>query len=1739
MERLLRARTKSRGYLNRSSKTIADLIDKDEVTITEISNALKEFTTYLDNVTETQNLIEDNIEESELEETIEEAFSYKQGHLTIKNKAEILLTKLESKTNVSLDNDVKHVSKVQANLPKLEIQKFSGNYLEFQTFYGKFTAVIDHSDLPPISKFTYLQSLLTGDALASIKGLSVTEENYPVAKSIIEKRFGRKERIIFTHIQKLLTLQVDFRKSNGLWHLFDQLQTHIRCLESLGIGSDQFGAVLTPVVLSRIPEEIRLQWARVGEGKESDLSFLLDFLYDEIKTRERSETFHKSEDQRKVKATTPMSSAAAFHVFAQDKKSSNSNCKFCNKNSKHRSENCYSIRNMSPTELGEKVKEKGLCFICFGSHFKQNCQSKKTCEKCNNGFHHSLLCRDKRKTEEVRAEVDNLKIRSNDGMNKRQINSGDNSPFPSNIMNYTHNNNRATIMPVAKTSFETSAGKFIDINVLFDSGSDRSFITTKLASKLQLKRLKNEYFSFSGFGGFTSSANTKRNIYCLQLDGIKTELAEIDIICNSMFRTSVPFEKLNDFCEIKFTENYSQNRSIDIDILIGLDYLWQMVTNDMKRVNSLVAQRTRLGWILSGQYKCRNKTHTGAQLLCLEPLSESMVRTMWDIETLGIKGNGQPIVSDPIMTDFSENITYENGRYCVGLPWNEKQGKLLNNKSLAEKRLNSLFKRLEAQPDLKNKYNENIKEMEETGIISQIKEPADNKGGPIFYLPHRPVVKEQSKTTKVRPVFDGSAKGFNGVSLNDCLETGPNLLPNLLEVLLRFRRWKYAVTGDVTKAFLQVSIKESDRNALQFLWIDEGVIKTMAFNRVPFGTKSSPFLLNATIKHHLENYPQTPTVLELKDNMYVDDLLSGADTINDACQLIKESRQIMSKAGMTLTKWSSNSTEVADATLKNFDVKLDVDEATKVLGLKWNPNTDSFSFHGLAIPKDITINKRTVLSLIARLFDPIGFITPVIITGKILFQELWSLGIEWDTALPDELEGSFIKWVEEIEQLQQWEIPRCIVKSSWQEATDVELHIFCDASEKGYGCCAYLREKSGNNINVSLITSKARVAPLKRLTLPRLELVAAVLGARLKEFIIDTLRLPQKTKYKCYTDSMITLQWIKGDSNRWKTFVANRVQEIQNLTDPSCWFHCAGSNNPADLMTRGIKAKQLMSSSLWLNGPEWLSKEEQINPYFICNEVYESPITGEERQPSQCIAVEKNKTSVIEIERFSSLSKPTRILGWVLRFIARCRRKKQNDSNDLTNDEMLTASHKLVWLTQNEHFTDEIKLLQGSKQIHKSSTISKLRPFIGNDGLLRATCRLNYSQLTYDEKYPVILPKCHFSSLLVREAHISHKHAGVNQMIANIRNLYWIVGLRGIARKIKSQCLPCKYLDARACQEPIAPLMEDRLKRAPPFTIVGIDFTGAVYCKDFPNKKYYILLFTCCVIRAIHLELVESLSLPTFMLAFRRFASRRGLPSTIYSDNALTFRSASTALWKQYGSNSPKWRFSVPRAPWWGGWWERLIKNTKGALKKSIGTRCLDKTELETTLVEIEGCINSRPLTFVGDSIENGHPLTPSHFLLGRGSYLNKVNIDETCLSLDGNKLTEDLSHIDIRLSMFWEKWQNEYLKQLPLPKLRDKVGNLVIGSIVLIREDNVPRLYWPMGIVEDMIKGRDGVYRTVKVKTKRGSFTRPIQRIHDLELNASINNNFVIDELENNTENRIGEVKSKFGRVIKPPKRF
>ncbi len=1719
---LVKSRAGARSWVTRAKKALLALVELDDPPRVRLEDAIVEFDRRLASLDEIQTEFELECEDIDVE--VEAAADFREEARDVRITAAEILVKMdklelaERESEESMRTAASSASssggatpKPDVRLPKISLPTFSGDVQEWPSFWDQYKSAVHATDLPDISKFTYLRSLLEGDAKACIQGLSLTSHHYSEAIKILKERFGRKEQIIFSHVQQLLSMAVGGKQSGlaSLRKLQDSLLSHIRSLECLGISGSQFGVLLTPMVLSILPQDIRMVWARECTGKESDLDCLLQFLDKEIRLREVSNTFRTLKDEKPKDVRKPKHQDEVIYrrtggpqpsALSLAAVSDKGLCGVCGKH--HQIDKCHELQSSCIEDRKSLIWTKGLCFKCLvKGHSYRQCQE--TCSRCG-GPHHILIC------EQSPSSLQEKK-KGTYGKHKRKDKPNPSTPKSEPVLSHmgvcstplVTGQTSEVIMQVLRLNIEGRKGH-VEANVLFDSGSDRTYASSSLVQKVGAEFCSSESVAYCAFGSRQPKEDL-RHLYRFNIGGngswATVTATEIPVVCAPIFRRTVPVGIRKELQNLPMAGEYSSNKKLDIDLLIGLDYYWSFLQPDFVPLpgTGLVAQRSIFGYILSGAYADRRPgdniftSNISHQLFWVQDVQDSDLRQLWDIDL-----DPEVMVVNSVLERFEEFIQFHDGRYKVSLPWKSeaKKSQLEDNFGQAKQRSASLSRKLSKQPELRDRYNTVLRDMEKEGIIEEVPSGEFVSKNPTFYMPHRPVVKESSLSTKVRPVFDASAKGAKGISLNDCMETGPNLLPSLVEILLRFCRWPIAIVSDIQKAFLQIVVKPEDRDVHRFLWEIDGQLRVMRLTRVPFGNRASPFILNATIKHHLAQFESTVVTREIQENLYVDNLISGADDDNEAAYMIEEASDIMHTCGMHLTKWGSNRKDVLEEVFSSSE-KCVPQTGAKVLGMEWSPEEDSFTFDGVSLDPGLVITKRVVLSLISRLFDPMGFLVPFVINLKCLFQDLWKQGLEWDVEVRAEHSALVLTWIQDLEELKGWRIQRPYLAGPWRDVQSIRLEAFGDASEKAYGACIYIVTVDGKGeTSSSLVIAKAKVAPVKKVTLPRLELLGALLAAQLVNFVRKALRLG-KDDCRLWSDSTVVLSWISDDASRWKPFVANRVSLIQALTCPSQWFHCPGTQNPADLLTRGLSAGDLKQSQLWLCGPSFISGEMEAE---VPCDVAESDVCSE-RVENTLLNVTPQPEKLFDVDRWGTLVKSLRVVSWVLRFVDNCRKRKRTDP-DLTYEEIDRAKAVLLFDVQRQAYGQEISDLRKDNKVSSKSSLYRLSPCLGEDGLLRLKGRLDQAELSYDSKHPIIVPKGHLALLLLRYQHKIMKHAGVGAMLASLRCQYWIINCRRLAKKVKAGCVPCQRVDSRAVVQPVAPLHLNRVQQSLPFATVGIDHGGPLYCVDFPGHKYYILLFTCPSTRAIHLELVNSLNVEDTVLALRRFFSRRGLPGIVWSDNAKTFVAARQQLLQLLGPSSPDWKYIVPRSPWWGGWWERLVRSVKSALKKSLGRKCLTRVELDTVLSEVEACVNSRPLTFVGDCPEDRSPLTPAHFLLGRSSAyerVDRVGTDE----LSREELLARKGVRDAMLDRFWTLWSDDYLKGLPQWRGPSRENPLCQGDVVLIREDGCPRMGWPMGVVTETFRGKDGVTRACKVRTRAGEYTRSIQRLHYLELHA------------------------------------
>ncbi|XP_064465049.1 uncharacterized protein LOC135376466, partial [Ornithodoros turicata] len=878
--------------------------------------------------------------------------------------------------------------------PELNLVKFNGQRKDWMAFWEQFRQVIhDNGRLSVCEKFSYLRSALTGEAAAAISGLPPTERCYNDALEILKGRYGNEALQIEDHMTRLMGLQPvrSHQDAKGLRKLHDELSSHTRALKALGVSEESFSSMLYSLMLRLIPQSIVVEFNRRmleaedgspeeggsreetpnGQGDRENpspssgehvakLRKFIKFLRVEVECLERTLTaqgtrkdtgdgFPKMKGARKqrTKGSARLSSAAAL-VNTTDQLS---DCFFC-KSRDHRTTECDT--RMSQDDKLRRLQEAGRCFRCtWPNHVSRKCWRKVKCGKCQ-GRHAASVCNHRRGDEEV------IQDRAADGTTQLSLELLNEDYAPTTVLQTT----------VAWCKGEKEQRK---CKVMFDTGSQRSFVTKQIAQTLHCRTVGEETVKVGVFGGQEEERLYRR--VRLKLQSIYNE-NEYDL------------EVL---------------KAKDQQVLIGTDVYWDLVTGEVIRLGrALRAVETRLGWTVHGATSEAGRSHESNQALVLrvsanQDQQDNYVQKFWQLEAIGVAPETEKSESDSALRRFGETVTLNEGRYEVSLPY-KAVGNLDSNEEIALKRLGQLTRKLSKNEELMNRYDEAIRMYSQNNMAERV--PAKS-GEVVYYMPHQAVLRETSSTTKLRVVFDCSSSNGSTKSLNDCLEVGPNLNPDVVELMINFRINKVALVADVEKAFLQIQVKEDDRDALRYLWYEgkpqKGSplpkVEHWRMTRVPFGTTASPFLLAATLRHHFkvmeQEYPDTAKMLG--KHIYVDDLVTGANDAKEAIKIAKDSTEILQRANMKLHKWPSNDKSVLEFLRETDMLTFSVDGV-------WN------------MYQATGATKRLVLRITARIFDPLWMLAPFTIRGKAIFQELWKLKVGWDDPLPAQSQVSWSQW---------------------------------------------------------------------------------------------------------------------------------------------------------------------------------------------------------------------------------------------------------------------------------------------------------------------------------------------------------------------------------------------------------------------------------------------------------------------------------------------------------------------------------------------------------------------------------------------------------------------------------------------------------------------------------------------------------------------------------------------------------
>lgn len=1522
---------------------------------------------------------------------------------------------------------------------KVETPHFDGDPLKYLEWWGLFRAAVhENAALTVAEKFFELSRCLEGAAGYVVAGTRVTDrqQDYQDVLDELEETFGDPHLLVPLFAQRMISADKAQATAESLRTLLGIFRTSLReiehvsermtstvCKHCQGQGDKRLQMFIAPLLLSKLPPEMASRWKKTAE-QQFDVDKLFEFLRKEVQSLTLVDLTTKpaaDESKRKQPAAKP-------------------------KDQQPRRATCLSTQEAAETPakprpprletfpIGQRLEEakrRRMCVNCLRrGHEVDNCHSTFRCSKCK-GKHHYVL-------HECLAGPSNS---SSSGGNGGGSGTATNISAPLNCAVTLRTTGRKKSWLLSAAVELVAPGRApVRTRALIDSASEETYVTEALRQAAGAVTERRVALDPEGFGGHRTGPKEYDRVV-VNLQGRQGVLHPVHAwvvpkICRKMSGRSLDPGSVPPGIEL--ADDPAED--LEVGVLLGSDCLSALLVADkVVKHAGLVFVPTVFGHAVAGSFA--SPSASALSLLVQAP-------SMWELEAMGICPE-----DDEEPTPQLSITKQDDGRYVTHLPWKGVARPQLDL-GQAEARLRSFDRLSESR---KEEYTEYLRDQHREGVLREAEDVAS-------FLPHHGVWGK-----KLRVVLDGSAKGRSKLSINDTLHVGVNLVLPLAKVMLHFREPRNVITADIKGAFLQVAIVEPDRRYLGLLWKDGAQLKQSCFTRLPFGLNCSPWILQAVLGHHLDSGGYDPDLVNaVKEGLYVDDLHLGHDDPQTLVHTAKQAEAVLQDAKMDLHKWKVGGLDVEPGQLP-YD-----STPGRVLGLPWDPVRDMLQLDVGVVFSGPLETKRELLSQQAKLYDPIGFALPWHIRLRVAFQSLWKLkegpGSDWDKPLPPDTLKTLEGLKEELREAGGIiEVPRHVGRPAW-------VDVYVDASPKAYAAAAYVNMGDGQPSKLAL--ARVKLAPIKpELTLPRLELMGALLGVRLYRQFFP--RLP----VRFWTDSRIVLAWIQGDPGRWKTFVRNRVAEMQDLRERFLWI--PGEENPADRGTRGIPLDELRGCALWWEGPAQAAEA----PTPSMQESGQTPAHQGEEDERETLA-EARRTLVtvgdpaepaleFPLERYGSLEKAMRVVAVCRRVFvpgeARSLRRRP-----LTPDELRAGLKLLLQQEQRRFYQEEIADLENGGSVGKGSSLMLLRPTL-EDGILVGVARTG-------ERLPLLSSESRLATLIIDHAHALVGHLGAATTAAEVQRQYWIPRLRSRVRHVLHGCVICRRAHGKAFRVPEAHLPDIRRQPCRPFSRVGIDHAGHFQLEE---GKAWILLVTCCVTRAVHLEVVGSLSTEATANALRRMQARRGPVEIVVSDNGKSFVALKEAL------KGLQWKTVPEASPAWNGFTERMVGTVKGVLKK-VAQKCGYSWDGFVTLVTVvEEMVNRRPLAQIEDGV-----ITPIHFLLG----CPPPPLIPAVFSVEVEGWTPGAAwkRLQATADQFWKDWQAAYLPQLRRWRRSTAASRLPeVGEIVLV-EGPTSRNQWPLGRVSELLPGPDGQVRAVKLLIRGRETRRPTDHLIPLEVGRS-----------------------------------
>ena len=1584
-------------------------------------------------------------------------------------------------------------------LDRLAVPVFSGNVRQFARFIRDFEGTVEAQYKDPKIRMRYLQSqCLSGKAKELVRNLV----DYNEAMTRLKDKYGNVGVILDAVLRDIRDLRLPTEEPNAIITLSRTLE--MAWDDMVAIGSlDEFCNVVTlRTVEGKLPQRLQTLWAQIKtesehQGSRSCMELLKKFIEKHRKIAEEVNTMRgkQSEPMRVMK---PKPGEKRFG----------------------------DVNAVSGVDT-----KKGACFRCgFTGHQVKECKVPASikCRYCHKPGHIENACKKKHSAQ------------ANPG-DKR----GDGAPPP--VMNANARSN--TRLPIEEVN--TECGPCV---TLWDSGSAINLVS---ADWVKSKGIVGEpcHLSFKVVDGTVNSVKT---------DWYRIGLVSKSGVTKVIRAYGLDLASSADVLDEQTLEKFSVNlENIDqttgkVQLLLGSGCAGMFPTV-VDRQGDLCLMSSDYGvkeYLVTGRQEDNSISHVGTvmnieyvrvtpspALSCPGVAQVTEYKDFMSVEELGIRP--PPICKNckncEVCKPASQFVSLKEHRewnviksklsydekteeWTTTYPYKKDPSILNDNYSMALKVLNRRENKLLKNPSLLAQYSAQIKDFVERGVIRKMTETELKQWkGPIRYVDHREVLKEGS-TTPVRLVINSSFGSGSELSLNDILMKGPNVLTSLLEVLMRWRLFPVAFIGDISKMYHNVRTGELEANVRRLLWRECEQTRPpdiYCFEKVTFGDRPAGCIVVSALQATAEMFSHISTKASqvLKQDSYMDDTLSGENSLEEAKDLASDIQAIAGKGGFKYKKMVFSG---------EYEENGESKPSEKALGVIWEPSEDKIKVsielnhnkknRGKRSEAErieaIPYTRRICLRLVNGIFDPLGMTAPVTVKLKILMKNQFSAQEKykkWDTLLEPKDAMEWIKLLQEVMKLKDIAIPRHPLNAPYPDPQAGGNHIlicFTDASQEAMCAAVYIRyEAESGEVDVGLIAAKTKVAPVKPTTMPRMELCASLLGARLSS------KITQMIENECFRfdskfffmDSTIALGVI-NKCHLSDEFNGNCSAEIRGKTQDFTFAWVDTKENIADIGTRGSGVEEIGPSSRWQKGPEWLLKPTA-----------EWPIKIHQLETLPVVDFVQHEKPIIDAEKYSDVGRLHKVTALCLKF-AHSRgtgRKVVGDWRKVKLTAEDLAKAELFWIkevsksTIKKYDAGKLQSLRPAKVWDEKGQFAK----VVTSGRLGQLLKIGYdaTELT------ILDPEHPYTKLVLKDYH-ERDHGGDDRAVWRSREKFWIPQARKEVKKIRSKCYRCRLLNKRMAEQIMSPLPNQRVLPTPPWTYTSVDLFGPLEHTDMVRKrlkeKSWGIIFTCMVSRAVHLDLTQAYDTDAVIQALRRFMAIRGTPREMLSDQGSQLIACSKEVsiilelidWHIIegwcSRRSIEWKCVPPQGQHMNGVTEALVRSTKHLLKQAIEGKRMSFVEIQTVLYEVSQILNSRPLgtySRPGEDPLDGGPITPNHLLLGRAT----SSIPE--FSYTNVKNTKRVRFLQTVVQEFWKKWKVQVFHSLvPQYKWHKSMRNVQVGDVVLIGDDAAIVGEFKLGQVEEVKVSKDGMVRSCRVrcvsrtegKITKSVLERPIHKL-------------------------------------------